>query len=224
MSASRIPPLSALPHLARETGSRRSFRKSAPVQKQKERQPSDEFSEAASQPDEVTTKTEQPEHREVVADSGRKEPATKARAVMSRDVVWVPPEAKLEEVYVLMQRMRIRHVPVMKGDRLVGILSDRDVLLRARRLADGEVRVPVLTASEAMTKSPVTCSPEATVSNVAALMIKHKIDCLPIVSLGRILVGVVTSTDLLELLRGPEQESLPLPFQFVLRHSTEIAA
>ena len=67
-----------------------------------------------------------------------------------------------------------------------------------------------------MTAAPVTCLSNASVSQVAQLMLQHKIDSIPIVSYSGTLTGLVTSTDLIALLVEQDQAQL-LPFDFRLR-------
>jgi CBS domain-containing protein len=109
----------------------------------------------------------------------------------------------------MMQRLGVRHLPVVEARRLVGILSDRDLSGAA---------ASNLTCGEAMTPAPVTAAPDAPVGQIAALMLKHKIDSVPIVGSSGVLVGLVTSTDLLALLvERAEAVVLPLPFDYRLR-------
>lgn len=127
-------------------------------------------------------------------------------AVMTRDVVVVAPTVTAGSAATMMKRRHIRHLPVVDGRRLLGILSDRDLLTHARGA----------TCGEAMTPSPVTCSPGASVSRVAGLMLEHRIDSIPIVDESGRLVGLVTSTDLLGLLIDRTEAQL-LPFDFTIR-------
>jgi acetoin utilization protein AcuB len=113
-----------------------------------------------------------------------------------------------------MQHETIRHLPVVRAGTLLGILSDRDLLLRAERTAQGDVIFPKLSAVDAMTPSPITCAPNTEVSEVARTLIDRKIDALPVVSAGKLL-GLVTSTDLLALL-VEQKDSRVLPFDFRL--------
>jgi len=89
---------------------------------------------------------------------------------------------------------------------LVGILSDRDLLKHT----------PGTSCGAAMTAAPVTCSSNASVSQVAQLMLEHRIDSIPIVGYSGVLTGLVTSTDLLALLVD-RNEAQVIPFDFRLR-------
>lgn len=127
-------------------------------------------------------------------------------AIMTRDVAVVSPTVTVGAAMQMMDRLRIRHLPVVEGRRLAGILSDRDLLKHGNGVPCGRV----------MTVAPVTCSPEASVGRVAQLMLEYKIDSIPIVSAEGMLTGLVTSTDLLGLLVDREQAKI-LPFQYRLR-------
>lgn len=138
-----------------------------------------------------------------------------AATPMTRDVIVVPPELSLDAAWLIMKRERIRHLPVARGGVLLGILSDRDVLVRSSLGPDGNVVVPKGLVAVAMTASPVTCLPSTPVAQLVRLMTECKIDAIPVaVGEGR-LVGLVTSTDLLLLLVDFE-EARPLPFEFRL--------
>jgi CBS domain-containing protein len=63
------------------------------------------------------------------------EAAMKASCVMTREVHCITPEGPLAQAWATLTRLRVRHLPVLFDGRLVGILSDRDLLLRARRRA-----------------------------------------------------------------------------------------
>ena len=127
-------------------------------------------------------------------------------ALMTRDVVVVSPTVSVGAAAHLMKRLNIRHLPVIDDGRLVGILSDRDLLTHGSGVA----------CAEAMTAAPVTCSPEASVGRVAQLMLEYKIDSMPILTPSGRLTGLVTSTNLLGLLVDREQAQV-LPFDFRLR-------
>lgn len=134
-----------------------------------------------------------------------------ARTPMTRNVIVVPAELPLSIAWTIMTRERIRHLPVVRGRTLVGILSDRDVLLRATHTADG-ISVPHDPVLSAMTSDPITCEPDTSVSQIVRTMTERKIDALPVVSRGRV-VGLVTSTDMMLLLLDLDRTT-PLPYQY----------
>jgi CBS domain-containing protein len=134
----------------------------------------------------------------------------KTAAVMTRDVVVVSPTVSVGSAARMMERLSVRHLPVVEAGRLVGILSDRDLLEhRSAGRAD-------TTCGEAMTPAPVTCSSDTSIGRVAELMLEHKIDSVPVVGPSGTLTGLVTSTDLLSLL-VERDEVQALPFDFRLR-------
>lgn len=137
---------------------------------------------------------------------------------MTRDVLVIPPELGLDAAHRIMQRRRIRHLPVVRGGQLLGILSDRDVLLRARQTDDGMVVVPIVPVATAMTPAPITCEPTTEIATLVHLMTERKIDAVPVVTPSGTLAGLVTSTDLLLLLLERD-ETQPLPFSFRLFES-----
>lgn len=138
-----------------------------------------------------------------------------ASTPMTREVFVVPPELPLAAAWAIMKRERIRHLPVVQAGALLGILSDRDVLIRAELGSSNNVVVPSTPVGEAMTPSPITCDPGTQIADLVTLMTERKIDAVPVVR-GERLAGLVTTTDLLLLLITYES-ARPLPFEFHLR-------
>jgi CBS domain-containing protein len=135
-------------------------------------------------------------------------------AAMTRDVMVVPPELLVGAARKIMEHARIRHLPAVKEGRLVGILSDRDLL----RLEAGDLEGEAIPVSEAMTPAPITCSITTTISRVAQIMLEHKIDSIPVVDPSGHLVGLVTSSDLLQLLvESAQVQALPFHYRLHLR-------
>ena len=110
------------------------------------------------------------------------------RDVMSPRPVTIGPDTPCDVARRLMEDHRIRHLPVVAGSRLVGMVSDRDV-----RLA---VRAPAMPAGRMMTPDPVTVTPCTRVEHAARLMLDRRFGSLPVTD-GESLVGIVTYTDLL---------------------------
>lgn len=127
-----------------------------------------------------------------------------ASSTMTKEVITVPTELPVSRAWEIMKERRIRHLPVVQLGRLVGILSDRDVL---------EHRTRGVLCGEAMTPSPLAATRGMTVSEMASIMIDRKIDALPVVDLTTRVLGLVTATDLLELLvEKKDPQSLPYDF------------
>src|SRR5688500_6864361 len=130
------------------------------------------------------------------------------REVMTRAVLAVGPETPCDTVRRLMDEHRIRHLPVVDGRRLVGMVSDRDVR------AAGAQRSGSI-AARIMTPDPVTVAPETRVEYAAQLMLEGRFGSLP-VSDGHMLVGIVTYTDLLRafvrLIETATQERIAVDF------------
>jgi len=126
----------------------------------------------------------------------------RVRDLMTPDPITVPPETPVPEARRLMERHRIRHLLVTRGDRLVGIVTDRDIRLNlpspATSLSVWEVNylLAKLTVEQVMTRSVITIAPEREARAAAALMLEHRIGALPVVDGGRLL-GILTETDIL---------------------------
>ena len=114
------------------------------------------------------------------------------RQLMTKDPTTIPVGATLDEARALFQQAHGRHLPVLQGAWLVGILSDRDV-----RRGIGAGRAGDYPVDELMTRAPTTLDPEAPVSQAARDMIRLRISAVPVVDDNE-LVGIVTSTDLLD--------------------------
>jgi acetoin utilization protein AcuB len=121
---------------------------------------------------------------------------------MSTRPVTIPAGERLSTVEDIMTLGGVRHMPVVKRGRLVGVVSERDLLRASLSALSGvgtEERRAFLGAveiSEVMSEPPITIGPEAKVEEAAHLMAEHKIGCLPVLEKEE-LVGMVTETDLL---------------------------
>lgn len=130
--------------------------------------------------------------------------------IMSRSLITVDKNASLRRARRILDRHRIRHLLVMDGKRLVGIVTDRDLRQAAPSskspltTREREEFMDELKVAEVMSRKLITASPDTTVREAARVMVSEKIGCLPVVN-GNQLVGIVTETDLLEVLvRGEE--------------------
>lgn len=122
-----------------------------------------------------------------------------AAQLMTLEVRCVDEDTPVSVAWELMQTLKVHHLPVVEGKKLVGIISDRDLLVRATRGLDGKLTFPDLCAAEVMAFHPPSVGPDATVRQIAAEMLDRQADAIPVVSPGGELVGLVTSSDLLKL-------------------------
>lgn len=126
--------------------------------------------------------------------------------IMNRKPIAVAPDDTMNSAIRQMKDHNFKHLPVVdSGGGVVGVVTDRDLkraspsdatLLEVHELLYLLEKVKV---SQVMTKKPITTTAETPVSSAAALMVKHKVGCLPVVDNNK-LVGIVTQTDLLNYL------------------------
>lgn len=122
--------------------------------------------------------------------------------IMSKDLVTLTPNQSLEEAEKLFKDHNIRHVPIVEGDRLVGVLSHTDLLRISFSELDeeNETVVPVVydmyTIPQVMTKTPVSVEINATIKETVEILSKQSFHSLPVVDNEK-LVGIITTTDLL---------------------------
>ena len=116
----------------------------------------------------------------------------RVRSVMSRDVVSVPPEERLLEAARRMRSDGVSALPVRRGEEVVGIISERDLVEALIDRVDTE-ETPV---SEYMSSDPQYASPDDDSSDLALRMLYLGIRHLPVVEADR-LVGMVSMRDLL---------------------------
>lgn len=120
---------------------------------------------------------------------------------MTRDVISVAPQDPLARAWEIMQGRRIRHLPVLEGDQLVGILTDRDVrtALPSPLQKEGAHASEVLSNTKVeavMTRNVISAIPEMPMEDAAEIMLTRRIGALPVVHQGK-LVGIITVTDVL---------------------------
>lgn len=117
---------------------------------------------------------------------------------MTMSLYTIDRHASLRAAHELMRERQIRHLPVLVNDRLVGILSDRDLhLIESLR----DIDPATVTVEEAMTPDPFTVEPGAALDRVAFAMAKHKYGSAVVVEKGKV-VGIFTTTDALWALLG----------------------
>jgi acetoin utilization protein AcuB len=115
---------------------------------------------------------------------------------MTRKPAAVPEDASVGAALARMQSAQVRHLLVMDGDRLSGILSNRDLGRLAGVASASLLSAPV---SRIMTEDPVTVAPETPVTAAARVLLEMKIGALPVRD-GDDIVGIFTTADALEAL------------------------
>jgi acetoin utilization protein AcuB len=124
---------------------------------------------------------------------------------MTRRLVTVAPDDSVEVAVQLLRQRGVRHLLVLEQDRLVGIVSDRDIK-RALDPAKTKKKLmnvggpffllePIL-VREIMTTEPVTIGPDLAPQDAAAIMVVRRFGDLPVEEKGKI-IGIITETDLL---------------------------
>ena len=144
----------------------------------------------------VQAKTvEEDKRREALKQYQRKYPAPKERPpavlvsqIMSSPVRTLTPELPISEARNFIETHRFRHVPIVDGNgKLVGILSDRDIL------SEDDTRL----VKDVMTTNVLTAVPETEIRNIARVFFQERIGAMPVVSADGGLVGILTRSDIL---------------------------
>jgi redox-sensitive bicupin YhaK (pirin superfamily)/CBS domain-containing protein len=124
----------------------------------------------------------------------------KAADIMTSPVVSVSPDAPIRQVAALLSERGISGVPVLEDERLVGLVSEADLLRRRRTGPRARC------ASDVMVQAVVTVSADTPVAAVAALLEERGFKRVPVLEQGR-LVGIVSRSNLLQALAlSPEEE------------------
>ena len=125
------------------------------------------------------------------------------KEVMTRDVYTIHPDDTVLGASQLMRRRSIRHVPVVEGHALVGIITDRDIKRAAPSLLSGsdqkdyEDVLRSTLVSRIMTREPFTVDVQARIRTAVRVMVENRVGALPVMDRNR-LVGIITGYDLLK--------------------------
>lgn len=124
---------------------------------------------------------------------------------MKRDVITVTKNERMTTAKKIIQEKNIRHLPVVDGKKLIGLVTNMDIRkAEASPATSLEIRelhylLDKLTVGEIMTKNVITVSPDISVEEATTLLHDNKIGCLPVVEDGN-LVGMLTENDVMEIL------------------------
>ena len=122
---------------------------------------------------------------------------------MTKNPITVQVKTSISELSALMKENKLKKVPVLDGDRLVGIVTDKDV---DRVSPSGATLLSVFeisallaktTVKDAMTKDVITCSPDTYIEDAAIMMRRNRINALVVMEDDKV-VGIITESDMLD--------------------------
>jgi CBS domain-containing protein len=149
--------------------------------------------------------------------------------IMTREVVYVTPSTPVSQVARLLVEYGISGVPVLENDKLVGIVTEEDLVMRdaiidmphffgvfdsvfylaGKHEFDEEMQKVLATeARDLMTTNVVAVSEESSVQALATLMVKKEINPVPVVNSNGAIVGIVSRSDLVRLMVAEEEAGL----------------
>jgi len=129
--------------------------------------------------------------------------------IMTRQTITIGMDDDVRRVRDLFEKYGFHHLLVVEKGRLVGVISDRDLLRSVSpfigKLSEQSQDMATLNrrVHQIMTRKPVTISCEMKVEDAAEVMLGHRVSCLPVVTEDGHAVGIVTWRDLLGGLCGP---------------------
>ena len=126
--------------------------------------------------------------------------------IMTQDVVKLNISDNLTKAESLFKKHHIRHIPVVSGNKIIGMLSYTDLLRIsfADAVDDDEDEIDttvynMFTVEQVMAKKVITISPDTTIREAAEILSRKEFHALPVCE-GDLLVGIITTTDLIKYL------------------------
>ena len=116
----------------------------------------------------------------------------KVKDVMHRGASWIDPDAPLADLAERMQKEDIGSIPVGENDKLVGMVTDRDLALRGLNGRDDPLQ---LTARDVMSKPIVFCHANEDIEDAVRIMERKQIRRLPVIDEHRRMVGMLSLGD-----------------------------
>ena len=151
----------------------------------------------------------------------------KARDIMTKNVITVTPDTEITQAAKLLLENHFNGLPVVdESGKLIGIICQDDLIIQQKRLPlpslftffDGLIpltsyrslekeveKIVAATVSQAMTTDPITIDPDASLEDIATLMVNNNIHTLPVMDRDR-LVGVIGKEDVLRTLMPSEKQ------------------
>jgi len=117
----------------------------------------------------------------------------KVKKIMHKGVQWFSPETPITTLAKTMQKYDIGAIPIGENDRLVGMVTDRDIAVRG--LANGK-NISKLTAGDVMTKGVFWCREDDNASDAVRLMESKRVRRLPVINDRKRMVGMLSLGDI----------------------------
>jgi CBS domain-containing protein len=127
------------------------------------------------------------------------------REIMTRDVDVIPPNASIRDAAAKMKELDVGVIPVCDGEKLQGMLTDRDIAIRAVAEDRDPSQTPV---SEVMSTEIAYCFEDESLEQAANLMESKQIRRLPIVDRNKQLIGIISLGDISVRTEGSRQKDL----------------
>ncbi|MBW1854077.1 MAG: CBS domain-containing protein [Deltaproteobacteria bacterium] len=127
----------------------------------------------------------------------------KVEDIMNTVVVTIDMDERLKKVKDIFDKNKFHHILVVENNELVGVVSDRDILKELSPFIDtGSERVQDLSTldrpmHQIMTRRPITADKETTIEEAVNIFVKENISCLPVLSLQKEIIGIITWKDIL---------------------------
>ena len=149
----------------------------------------------------------------------------KVSDIMTREVISVPPDARVGEIARIFRERNLSGIPVVTDDGdLVGIITELDLItrharpqmpdflpllgvyvpLRQQKYRESLRRITGVVAEDIMTTPVTTVSPEASIEDLATMMVSNRANPLPVVDEQGQMIGIVSRTDILRVLEDLE--------------------
>ena len=133
--------------------------------------------------------------------------STNIKTVMSTKLITLHPKDKLQRAKDIFKQYNIHHIPVVVMNKIVGIISQGDILYLESVVTHSfdrfiiDKKFELDNVEEVMTSDPICCQSTATVADVLNIMLDRGINAVPVIEDGE-LIGLVTSQDFLKILDG----------------------
>jgi len=125
--------------------------------------------------------------------------------IMTRDVVSVAEDETLANLLGSLKVLRFRHLPVTDEDRLIGLVTESDLLgiasstLLPHHGRQDEVLQERFRVRDIMIREVITVSPDTSLQEAGRLLLKQRFGCLPVVDRDNVLVGILTGSDFIKV-------------------------